>query len=171
MSGTAQASLSTSRQILVTAVGAVNFCRSPSRMTPGDRPMILDDLEPYWTDVAQRWDRTVRIVDSATSDTSRRMIEITEVKKHPRLAEVTPIMVVGDRFAGKSALFHRISNSSGYLQRRTDDHTTHKVVIRGRKAQVNALVAVTPGQQVGEEFADGDIDKWNAMLEFCGLQI
>ncbi|RZT78208.1 hypothetical protein EV382_1390 [Micromonospora violae] len=75
------------------------------------------------------------------------------------------MMIVGDRFAGKSALFHRISNSSGYVQQRTKDHTTHKVVIRGRKGKVNALVAVTPGQQVGEEFVDGDIDAWNAMLQ------
>ncbi|MEK8105798.1 hypothetical protein NKG94_12845 [Micromonospora sp. M12] len=30
---------------------------------------------------------------------------------------------------------------------------------------MNALVAVTPGQQLGEEFADGDVDAWDAMLE------
>jgi hypothetical protein len=130
-----------------------------------DGQMILADLQSYWADVERRWDRIVKIVQSATGETLPQAVTVREIKRHPLLADVTPLMVVGDRFAGKSALFHRISNSNGYVQRRTKDHSIHNVVIRGRKRQVHATVVVTPGQQFGDEFADGDIDAWDAMLE------
>ncbi|MEK8105797.1 hypothetical protein NKG94_12840 [Micromonospora sp. M12] len=52
--------------------------------------MILDDLAPYWTKVEQRWDRTIEIVGTATNETLPRTVEVTEVTRHPRLAQITP---------------------------------------------------------------------------------
>ncbi|MET8122532.1 hypothetical protein [Micromonospora sp. NPDC005291] len=127
--------------------------------------MIADDLRPYWAEVGQRWDQTVKMVNTATGDSLPRGVVVEEVKRAPLMAEVTPIMVVGDRFAGKSALLNRMVGGSGYVPRRTEDHSTHSLVIRGRKRRMHATVVVTPGQQFGDEFANGDIDAWDAMLE------